>query len=404
MIADSITAIEEETKISPEHEKRFLMYMDKKGIPYEKYLLKNHHTRIKAILNGENPPPYELEVQPFSECNAHCNHCWAKYLKKLDNKLVTKGAVDKIINEALGFKKNNFEIDILKLCGSTGEPLKNLLVSYIINKIYPKREIRLFTNGIILAENKNNEPFLRTMSKVGRLNESLDAASTSVLHKIKIGARNITLEDILEASRKIRNFSENGLIVEASYVITNENYHEIKDFVKKIIDYQAADAVRFRIDLTDRTVSKNHGSEIFSLLEEAKSYETKSFRIIPLHSEEEIKQEEGGYFTSKESGFKCFTSRIWACLGADGSLFPCGHIVSGDTENYGNVLENGLAKIWDSDKRRDLIERLPTDKCTICSPFSLRINRFLNEISKWPIPEIDALYKKYIKNGNPGHN
>jgi radical SAM protein with 4Fe4S-binding SPASM domain len=387
-----------EEKITEEHEQKFLNFINKDGIHYERILLKKHYKRVMAILRGENPPPYELEIQPCSECNALCNHCWAKSLKKLDNRLNTEKAINKVIDEALGFEENDFKIDTIKLCGSTGEPLKNSLVPLIINKVYLKKELRLFTNGIILAENKDNELFLRTISKVSRLNESLDAASTASLHRIKIGARHINLEEILEASRKIRGFSENGLIVEASYVITNENYQEIISFVKKIKDFEAADAIRFRIDLTDRTVSKNHGNEILDSLEEAKSYESEGFRIIPLHSEEEIKQENEGYFTSRDSGFKCFISRIWACLGADGSLFPCGHIVSGDAENYGNVLENGLANVWNSHEREDLVNRLPTDKCSICSPFSLRINRFLNEISHWPTREVNALYKKYINN------
>lgn len=383
--------------IEREHEAKFLQFINRDGIPYEKILLKEHYMRLISILKGGNPPPYELEIQPSSTCDAGCNHCWAKELKKLDSKLGTKKAMDRIIDEALNFERDGFKIDTIKFCGSTGEPLRNPATVYAINRLQGKRDTRLFTNGIALAENKDNDAYLRMVAKVGRLNVSLDAASTPVLHRIKRGARHITLEAILEASKKIRGFSENGLSVETSYVITSENYHGIVDFVRKVRVYQAADKIRFRIDLTDRTISHNHGDEISNALKEAKSYESGDLKIIQMHSEEEVKQENQEYFNSKGSGYRCFVSRLWACIGADGNLFPCGHIVSGDAENYGSVLEHGLAKVWDSQERQELISGLPTNQCSICSPFSLRANRFLTEISQWRIEELNALNERYIK-------
>ncbi len=391
-------ALKKESK-EKNREQEFLDFVNRDGIQYEKILLKRYYDRVKAILEGGNPPPYELEIQPSSDCNANCIFCFGRESKKLENKLYTKKAMDRIVEQALNFKIDNFKIDIIKFCGSTGDPLKNIMTLYAIEKIYGKRFLRLFTNAITFAENKDNLDYLTTASKVNRLNASLDAASTEMLHKLKPGSKNVKLEDILIALNKIRSLSKKGIDVEASYVINNHNYKDTAEFARKVKYFGAADRVRFRIDLTDRIVSENHGDEINDLLEQAKSYKNESFGVVPIHSGKEVEQKEEGYFSSKNSGFECFTSRLWACIGSNGNIYPCGHVVSEGVENYGNLLEQSFREIWDSDKKMALCNNLPIDECKSCSPFSLRANRFLTHISKWESGEIDKLREKYIENG-----
>lgn len=392
-------AVEEKETEKLEHEKKFLEFINKKGIPYERLLLTKYYDRIKAIFEGKNPPPYEIEIQPTSKCNAHCRFCLGRREKRLEDKINTKPAIDQIIDEVLNFEKEGFKIETIKFCGTTGEPLVNPLTLYAIEKIYVERYLRLFTNGILLGENKNNESYLITIGKVNGLNASLDASSTPKLHELKPGSKNIKLEDILTALNKIMNLSNNGIDVEASYVITKDNYKDIVEFVRKIKEYEAAKRIRFRIDLTDRTVSIKHGNEINKLLEEAKFYENENFKIIPIHSEEEIKEKDEDYFSSKLSGFNCYTSRIWSCIGPDVCLYPCGHKTSALSKNYGSVLTDGLEKVWDSETRLNEIKNLPSGNCDFCSPFSLRANRLCTEISKWKQEEIEYLNKKYIENG-----
>ncbi len=400
-MTDLSIAIEKEGIEKSEHEEEFLEFINKKGMPYERFLLTKHYDRIKAIFKGKNPPPYEIEIQPTSKCNAHCRFCLGRKEKRLEDKLNTKPAIDKIINDVLNFEKDGFKIETIKFCGTTGEPLVNPLTLYAIEKIdrkkevYGDRELRLFTNGILLGENKNNIDYLKTIAKVNRINASLDVSSTKELHKLKPGSKNVSLEDILTALNKIMGLSEKAE-VEASYVITNDNYKGIVEFARKIKKYRAAKRIRYRIDLTDRTVSIKHGDEINRLLEEARAYEDNNFKIIPIHSEKEVKEQDEDYFSSNFSGFNCYTSRIWSCIGPNGCLYPCGHKTSALSKNYGSVLIDGLEKVWNGKIRLGEIKKLPSKNCEFCSPFSLTANRVCTKISKWEEEEFDYLYEKHL--------
>lgn len=376
------------------HEEKFYEYLSRNGMPFERILIERYFDRVNSIFKGQSPIPYELEVQPSSVCDSGCSHCWAKKFKRLEDKLDTKEAMDRVVQQILNFRKNGFDVKIVKFCGSTGEPLTNPLTSYAIDALYGKKYLRLFTNGIKLAEHKEN--YLRSIAKLNKLNVSIDAATDATLHEIKQGSRNISLDNILDAVRKVKHLSEKGMYIEASFVITNRNYHEIVRFAKKIRDSKAVDNIRYRIDLTDETVSQAHGREIIEQLNEAKKYEDDDFDVTSIHSDDEIAKTDREYFSSKDSGLKCFTCKIWSCIGADGCLYPCGHIADSSIKNYGSILKKDLNEIWESYERKKLIEELPTAKCSICSPFSLRVNRFMTELSSWDFETVNKLCRKYL--------
>ena len=162
-----------------------------KGKPpfdYARKLLKEHPERLKSILRNENPPPYELEIQPSSICDANCEHCFAKGFIPIKNRIINKESADRIITQTLDFKKNGFKIENMKFCGTTGEPLVNPLepkssminpfTLYMIDSFYGERYIKLFTNGIKIGENKFNKKALDSLAKLDEIYLSLYAGTT----------------------------------------------------------------------------------------------------------------------------------------------------------------------------------------------------------------------------------
>jgi GTP 3',8-cyclase len=350
---------------------------------YRNVLLRDYNPHLISYFNGQNPPPYEIEIQPSSKCNANCTHCWAKNFPKLENKLETKENADLIINKILNFKQNGFPLPRIKFCGSTGEPLMNPIIDYIIERFYGDREIRLFTNGIKIGEEKNNQEYLDSLSKLNSLYLSLDAGTTETLWKIKSGAktRNVKIEDILEGTKKIRESGNTDIY--SSYVITEKNYGEISEATKKIKEYGLG-YIRFRIDLTDRNLSKDKSSEIIYELNKAKSYEDENLKVVAVHSDEEIGETNQDCFNSKGLGLKCYTNRFWTCIGSNGRIYPCGHIVSPETEDYGSLFEQSFQEIWNGEKIKQAREKTPGKLCEICSPFSLTTNILIDSMLKLP--------------------
>jgi len=330
-----------------------------------------------SYFRGDNPVPYEIEIQPSAKCNANCTHCWAKKFKRLEDKLNLKENADKVIGNVLGFDDEAFSTPKIKFCGSTGDPLMNPLTTYFIERFYGKREMRLFTNGIKIGQEKFDRNYLDSLSKLDMLYLSLDAGKSETLWKVKRGAktRNISVEDILDGSRRIKEISPRTKI-NVSYVITEENYEDILLATDKVKMY-GLDLIRFRIDITGHRMSKRVLDSIWENLKVARNFQEGDFKVIPIHSESEVKGKNEINFGTKNSGIQCFTNLFWTCVGPDGNVYPCGHIVNPETKNYGSLLEKSFEEIWNGEKRKNARKCLPGKLCKICSPFSLRTNKFM---------------------------
>jgi radical SAM protein with 4Fe4S-binding SPASM domain len=366
------------------------------GNSYGRDLLNDRFDRVRAILAGKNPAPYEIEIQPAARCNANCRWCFGAEYKRCEDKLYTPEAMEHVINEVLNFENDGFEIDLVKFCGSTGEPLLNPYTMPAIDMMAGKKYVRLFTNGFEVGSHKNDPQYLATLGKLNRINASLDAISDETLYAAKPGARksNASMEDILLGLARIKEF---GTSIEAGFAITGYNYNEIAEFARKIKQYKSAERVRYRIDVTDRSIAE-HAEEILAKLKEAKEYEDQDFKVIQIHSEDFIRETNPEAFGSKGCGYKCFTSNFWSCIGPDGKVYPCGHIVSRETPSYGDLFEKSLKEIWNSQERKDLQKSLPNEWCHLCSPFSLTTNSIGDWISKQNIrPEqLEDFHERYI--------
>jgi MoaA/NifB/PqqE/SkfB family radical SAM enzyme len=374
-------------------QKQFWKFLNnsEKPFDYERGLMKNYFDRIALILAGGNPPPYEVEIQPTSLCNAGCNHCFGKYYNRLENKLDDKDNMKIIIDQVLNFEDGPFKIERVKFCGSTGEPLYGKQSLYAIEQFHGKKYMKLFTNGLKLAEHKDDDAFLETIAMINNINISLDAGTTETLNKIKPGSRNVTIENILAASARIKEIAEDNTEITVSYVITVDNYKEIVEATKR--SRNNADNIRFRIDLTDRNISKLHYDEIMDQLSEAKTYQYDDFRVIAIHSSNEMGAIDSSTFSSRDKGYACFTAKLWSCIGADGCLYPCGHVAMGKQAHAGSLLENDFKDLWESRERMDCVATLPGVHCDICSPFSLRTNSFLSYLNDVPVDICRDLYE-----------
>jgi radical SAM protein with 4Fe4S-binding SPASM domain len=362
---------------------------------YGKILFKNYNSRLVSYFNCKNPIPYEIEIQPSSKCNAHCTHCWAKGFSKLEDKLETKENADIVVDKILNFNQKELSLPRIKFCGSTGDPLMNPIIDYIIERFYNQRNMRLFTNGIKIGENKDNKKYLYSLSKLDSIYLSLDSGTTETLWKIKNGAKKtkIKVEDILEGAKRIKEFGNTS--IDVSYVITKENYSEIFEATRKAKEYEA-DLIRFRIDLRDREISKEKNKEIILNLDKAKKYRDEKFKVIPIHSNEEISETDSKFFGSRGQELKCYTNNFWTCVGPNGQVYPCGHIVSPETEDYGSLFEQTFEEIWNGEKIKEARSKIPGKLCEICSPFSLTTNIIMNDISSLEREDLFQFLKEYI--------
>ena len=378
--------------LSKEIKGKFEEFLKKGEAPYnyERILLEKHWARISCILEGGNPPPYELEIQTSPYCNVSCSHCIGRECGRLKGS-IGKFEIDRLEEMIDDFEDGSlFRIETIKFCGLTGEPLTNPYTAYALEKFSRKnKEVKLFTNGMGLENiDYSGRSNLESILCIDHLNLSLDAGCDETLKAIK-GPR----ADYNTIFRGVRGLAERRKgrkpEIAISFVIGKNNYGDIERATydaKKV----GADIVRFKINIMDR-LDDGLSLKIIEHLGRAKELEDSKFKVISIHSEEEIKGEKPEIFGEKDS-VSCYTSALWGCVGSDFQFYPCGHSCHPGAKPYGNLYVNTLNEIWNSDCRKDLRKCLPGEGCFVCSPFSLRANEFLTYLSKLPNGTVHELW------------
>ena len=165
--------------INLESENKFLTLLTKSAPPfdYEKQIFNDHFENVMSTLNGDNPPPYEIEIQPTSNCNLRCKHCFGTFLTS--NRIEDKIGMEemKILSKRISeFDKDKLKIETVKFCGTTGEPLANPSTVYGIKLFKDKnKKVILYTNGLWLdKKTKENKEYLEYVLDADKINISLD--------------------------------------------------------------------------------------------------------------------------------------------------------------------------------------------------------------------------------------
>jgi len=68
--------------------------------PFELNFFRRQFHRIIKFLNNEDFLPYEIEIQPSSQCNVNCSLCWGEQ-KRLPNTLCKQDNLKKILQMIL---------------------------------------------------------------------------------------------------------------------------------------------------------------------------------------------------------------------------------------------------------------------------------------------------------------
>ncbi|MBW3022535.1 radical SAM protein [Candidatus Woesearchaeota archaeon] len=344
---------------------------------YGRQLLRKHKDRVLAVLENKIVPPYELEIQPSSKCNAKCVHCFGKDYKKLPD-LMHEEEMKEIARQVDDFNINGFAVDTVKFCGTTGDPLVNPATLSGINLFKEiGKEVIVFTNGLKLDARKNNERYYDTICKADKLNLSLDAGSEEIFRKTKR----------VNGFRKIRNSvktlssRKNGLKIVVGYVISEHNYTDIENAAREM-QTAGADEIRYRVDFTNPRKMRDMADEISKRIESARAYKTENFGVTAVYSKEEIDKE---CLASSLDGSRCFNYNFWGCIASNLGVYDCGHKARQDVKPHGFVNEKTLKEIWLSKERLNTIKNLPDSSCTLCSPSCKHRNdlmSFLDSVSQ----------------------
>ena len=302
--------------------------------------------RISYFLKLSYVPflPSSLDIEPVNYCNFRCPHCqvthWQKEKKELDYK-----SFETLI-------KKLPQLIWIKIQGM-GEPLLNKDLIPML-RLGNERSIRMsFTsNGSIFNRN--------IAEKVANLDNtsitfSIDGASAGVFEKIRVGSRFESVCQNIKQLTEIIGQSDKSPQVKAWMVVTKSNLREVGDVVR-LVERLGVRSITFQLFLNDwgksemssyiddiKLISNNLSSkEIVLALEQAKKI-AKEIGV-------EIRIYYGDFYTKKR-----ICSWPWksSYICANGDVVPCSILADSETVKMGNVFENSLSEIWNSEKYRN---------------------------------------------------
>lgn len=368
---------------------------------YEAHLLEKRWPRIKRLLEGKKTPPYEVEIQPTSSCNLHCKWCIGETIQaehrvlrlpnslaKEDNMLrVTRSIVDYKVTETYEVKPDDngaretrrlLQVERVKFSGFIGEPLmaKKATLAGMRHLTDHGVHVGLFTNGVLM-----DETTWQTILDADFLHLSLDAGTRETFAWLKYNnkTRNNSFFDKIIAN--ITGLAQararrqgNNLQINAGFIITPYNWHEIFDIAKQLKE-MGINTFRVKVDISETLpLSPTLAAKASDFLGEIKvKLVDDQFRLEETH---QVQTQPSG----SRNFSRCFSQDLWGTIGSNGNVYPCDHTTYPGAPPYGNAVNRPFQEIWEGSQREVITRGLPQICPATCSPFASRVNPFLSEL------------------------
>ncbi|MGE5197220.1 MAG: aldo/keto reductase, partial [Deltaproteobacteria bacterium] len=379
--------------------------------------------RIKAFFEGKVIPPYEVEVQPSTTCNARCEWCFGEELRLKD--CLKKGsAMSTVIQKIFEAEAEGYKVKSVKFVGSTGDPLLNPNTLVAIDELRKNGVVaRIFTNGMGLTYKAERQTYASRLIRLAYLRVSLDAGCDETLRnakKVKKGS----FEKIMEGIRILRDESEKmktGIYIHVGFVISIDNYQDIELAAQEIIK-AGAHGIQYRMDFNPKVFRRGWMNFLLGILP-SPLQKLISVPILRLRGKvinnklESVRRLYGDKIkitivNDKDTVCtKCYYPYLWVTIGSDGQFYPCGHRALAGTAPLGNILEPGKSFMEVFSEQIELVKKrgFPDADCKYCPPVALHASnllQILEEKSHQPgfIQALDALYEKYTSSPIGHHN
>jgi len=319
-------------------------------------LIRNNGLSVKKIMNASrcvlsyllkkpvvHAYPFILMIEPTNYCNLRCPLC-----------PTGNGS----LKAPRGFMKLENYRKIIDECGDylLNVTLWNFGESFLHKNIYDIIEytkkknifIRMSTNGHYFNNKENVERLVK--SRIDNIIISLDGASQETFIKYRVGGNfQQVIDGVTNLIKEKKRQNSKTPFVELQFIIMKHNEHEIekaRELAKKIgVDKVTFKTVSFQID---QALSKEKIEEFMPEEKEHARYEEINGEIIRKAAIDD----------------KCQWLWMASTINWDGLVTPCCYDPN-RTMNLGNVVKEGMMKIWNGERYQALRRKIIMDKKTI---------------------------------------
>lgn len=230
-------------------------------------------------------------------------------------------------------------------------------------KKYPHLEQRINTNGVLIDEKWAEKLFQNNIELI----YSIDGVTKQTYEYIRRGARFDDLIRSLNTTKSMRQkYKDKKFHLRMNVVVMRSNHHEIERFMDFAKEYGFSLVQLMPIvgeDTPEHIFSSNYKDDgvlryLYSAIEKLKvkacQYNIELLNSLPAFGA--LSQEEAET-ASKNDGLFCYLPWQQVLIYPDGNVrFGCFCL-----EPIGNVLENSIEEIWNSDKAQVYREKITKD-------------------------------------------
>ncbi len=337
---------------SYEHEKPTFISLKKdkinkksqKATGIDSHKLMYHPARVVDWNSRGDCYPVYVEIGLTNICNHECTFCgldWARGKETLNTEILEKNLLDMASH---GVKSVCFS--------GAGEPLLHPNFSYLVQKTKELGiDVSFSTNAVLFDEEKAR----KCLPHTSWIRFSVDAASPETHSRIH-GTSKEHFQKILDnLSKAVQVKKENNYetTLGVQFLLLEENAHEVLDFAK-LMKELGVDNVQIKpYSQNPNSINKfDIDYEKFQKFEgELKALETDSFKVFF-----RMKRMERIF---GEHDYKiCHGLSFFTIINAKGDIVPCHLYYNNPSFVLGNINNQIFSEIWDSEKRRQILEKI----------------------------------------------
>jgi len=311
-----------------------------------------HLDRVNEWVQGGNPAPITVELDMTNLCNHRCPECVVNYFRAADSQALSRADAKIIINQLV---KNR--VRGLIFTGG-GEPLCNPHTLEAVELAGSKGlDLGFITNGTLITE-QGARVILKNCTWV-RI--SLDAGSPEVFkstHGLDGKEFNRVLDKIALLV-KVKNKIKSNCTIGVGFLTCDSTVRDMEKaaiLCKKLgVDY-----LQFRPMQIHRGGKFDyHWTDAEDKIQQCLSYSDNKFQVLfSRHKYEMAKDKNYGRYYKK-----CYGQQFATVISASAKMYICCHLRGYEKYCIGDLKKDSFKKIWDSPKRKTIIEKINFRDC-----------------------------------------
>jgi radical SAM protein with 4Fe4S-binding SPASM domain len=336
----------------------------KDGSYYSPWKALHQREDIERLKKGEMFAPKDIQIDLEAYCPHSCEFCsyrnvnWQDHGMEFEepSKRSKSTGLPKEIALRLPREMHEAGIPSIELTGG-GEPIVYPYIREFLEELgkYPI-ELALVTNGASLTPQ-----IQELMKNLKWIRFSVDAVTPeahALVHRVPKPVFGTVMKHIKEVVDRKYEDCKVGI----SFVITKHNYHEIEQAAAMYKDL-GVDSVRYTFTYDPEgmgTMDSQQISEAGQAMNRARSYQDETFKVFGTMRRLEYYSQPNTDFDF--CGYQYFT---WA-IGYDGAVYPCCIMKYHKGFALGDLRNNSLKEIVNSEERQKFISDFDVHDCKAC--------------------------------------